>query len=328
MADMVSFSQTLTNVLLNGTNYLPWCRAVTISLGGRAKLGHIDGTSKKPAAAGDDLTTWQTNDHQVMSWIFNSMESQIYEIFAYSDSAKTLWDSLKEMYGQVNNASRIFELQQKLAKTKQNSDQSFIDHLSRLKKQLEELKQYRPPASTIEEYVRREEQDKVFLLLASLTSEYEEVKRDILMRVELSSFTIVCAIIQGEETRKRVMNSENKVLVPTETSALYLSSKTRWNKNKEKKVKFNCEHYHRDGHNKDRCSVLHPQLKPTKFRNTQAKIVVHTENSIVVGKNFQTQLDQLNRQLQALMESHTKISSVDMVKTELNIGNCYALFSL
>jgi hypothetical protein len=65
--------------------------------------------------------------------------------------------------------------------------------------------------------------------------------------------------------------------------------------------------------------------------------VVHTENSIVVGKNFRTQLDQLNRQLQALMESHTKISeaagasgsaSVDMVKTGLNIGNCYALFSV
>jgi gag-polypeptide of LTR copia-type len=130
MADKTSFPQNLTNVLLNGFNYLPWCRAVTIALGGRSKKGHIDGTTKKPTSTGEELTTWQANDHQVMSWIFNSMEPQVYEIFAYCDSAKTLWDSLKEMYGQVNNASRIFELQQRLANTKQNSDQSFIEHLS------------------------------------------------------------------------------------------------------------------------------------------------------------------------------------------------------
>jgi len=149
MSDKISSAQSLTNILLNGTNYLPWCRAVTIALGGRAKLGHIDGTSKRPEKS-DEIATWQTNDHLVMSWIFNSMEPQVYEIFAYSDSAKTLWDALKEMYGQVNNASRIFELQQKLATTKQSPNQSFIDHLSKLKKQLEELKQYRPSASTVE----------------------------------------------------------------------------------------------------------------------------------------------------------------------------------
>jgi gag-polypeptide of LTR copia-type len=133
MADKVSLSQPLTNILLTGTNYLPWCRAITIALGGRSKLGHIDGTTKKPAG-GDELTAWQANDHQVMSWIFNSMEPQIYEIFAYSDSAQTLWGSLKEMFGQVNNASRVFELKQKLATTKQSSDQPFIEHLSNLKK--------------------------------------------------------------------------------------------------------------------------------------------------------------------------------------------------
>jgi gag-polypeptide of LTR copia-type len=133
MADKISFSQPLTNMLLNGTNYLPWCRAVTIVLGGQAKLGHIDGTTKKPSS-GDKLTTWQTNDHQVMSWIFNSMDPQVYEIFAYPHLAKTLWDSLKEMYGQVNNASRIFELQQKLTNNKQSSDHPFIVHLSKLKK--------------------------------------------------------------------------------------------------------------------------------------------------------------------------------------------------
>jgi hypothetical protein len=118
------------------------------------------------------------------------------------------------------------------------------------------------------------------------------------MRGELPSFTIVCSLIQGEETRKRVMNSNSKVLVPvinTETSVLYSSSNTGRNKSKEKKAKFNNEHCHRDGHTKDWYWVLHPHLKPTKFGNTEAKTVVHTKNPIAAGKNFQTQLDQLNR---------------------------------
>lgn len=153
----------------------------------------------------------------------------------------------------------------------------------------------------------------------------------------------MCAIIQGEETRKRVMNFDSKVMNPLgniENSALYSSFKTgenRWNKNKEKKVKFNCEHCHRDGHTKDRCWVLHPYLKPTKFKNVEAKAVVHAENTATSDNNFQNQLDLLNRQLQTLMESHTRATvatgvsgstSADLVKTRFNIGNCFALSSV
>jgi len=98
-------SQRLTSILLNGRNFLPWSRAVTIALGGRSRLGHITGQTKAPDESHPNFEEWQASDHGVMTWIFNSMEPKIYEIFAYSDSAKTLWDSLSEMYGQANNAS-------------------------------------------------------------------------------------------------------------------------------------------------------------------------------------------------------------------------------
>jgi len=44
-----SSNQPLTNILLNGANYLSWARAVTVALGGRSKEGHITGTSKPDA---------------------------------------------------------------------------------------------------------------------------------------------------------------------------------------------------------------------------------------------------------------------------------------
>ncbi|XP_042509122.1 uncharacterized protein LOC122084752 [Macadamia integrifolia] len=144
-----------------------------------------------------------------MTWLFNSMESQIYEIFAYSDTALALWESLKEMYGHGDNASRIFELQQELTCSKQGPSQSFTEHLGNLKKKWDELHQYRPTTQSVTDYVKREEQDKIFQLLASIKPEYEDLKRQVLMSSTLPTFATVCSIIQREKTRRQSHEHRN-----------------------------------------------------------------------------------------------------------------------
>jgi gag-polypeptide of LTR copia-type len=57
----------LTNILLNGKNYLPWARAVTVALGGKSKLGHINGKTPKPDKDETKIEEWQANDHLVMN---------------------------------------------------------------------------------------------------------------------------------------------------------------------------------------------------------------------------------------------------------------------
>lgn len=69
------------------------------------------------------------------------------------------------MYGQANNASRIFELQQGLATSGQGANQSFMEHLGNIKKQWDELRQQRPATQNVHDYVQREEQDRIFLSL-------------------------------------------------------------------------------------------------------------------------------------------------------------------
>ena len=96
-----AIGQRLTNISLNEKNYLPWSRAITMALGGRLKLGHINGQIKAPPERDTKFDEWQTNDSLVMSWIFNSMESQVYEIFAYSPTPRILWESMNKMYGQA-----------------------------------------------------------------------------------------------------------------------------------------------------------------------------------------------------------------------------------
>ncbi|GAV69465.1 LOW QUALITY PROTEIN: UBN2_3 domain-containing protein, partial [Cephalotus follicularis] len=249
-----------------------------VALGGRSKIEHIKDKVTPPVAIDDKFESWRSSDNQVMTWIFNSMEPKVYEIFAYSESAKEL-DSIKEHYGNQNNISRVFELQQEVCQTKLPT-QSFNEHLGLMKKRWDELKQYHPKAATVDEYVIREEQDKMFMFLASVRPEYEDVKRQILMTTPLPSFAMVCDTIQREETRRRVMNpvissggDKHKnyahytvatnigfsSTVPSPTNNF--SSSSGRGKGRGRGSKYHCDHCHRDGHTQDRCWVLYPHLK-------------------------------------------------------------------
>nr|TKR85553.1 hypothetical protein D5086_0000246950 [Populus alba] len=77
-------SQRLSSMLLNEFNYLPWSRAVTIALGGRSKLGFINGSIIPPEVDDPEYAAWLSKDQLVMSWILNSMERNLAEIFSFS----------------------------------------------------------------------------------------------------------------------------------------------------------------------------------------------------------------------------------------------------
>ena len=72
--DDINIAQRLNSVLLNEFNYLLWSRVVTIALGGRSKLGFINGSISSPGVDTPVYKIWLSKDQLVMSWIFNSME--------------------------------------------------------------------------------------------------------------------------------------------------------------------------------------------------------------------------------------------------------------
>ena len=83
----VNPNQRLSSVLLNEFNYLPWSRAVSLALGGRSKLGFINGSIEVPDASSPTYENWLCKDQLVMSWLLNSMERKLAEIFSYSESS-------------------------------------------------------------------------------------------------------------------------------------------------------------------------------------------------------------------------------------------------
>ena len=299
-------SQRLCSVLLNEFNYLPWSRAVTIALGGRSKLGFINGKEKAPVFDSPEYEIWLSKDQLVMSWILNSMERNIAGIFSYSESSLDLWEALRDMYGNQNNSARIFQIQQEVNALRQDG-RPFVSLLGNFKSLWSELEVYRP--HTVDPVVlkKRTEEDRVFQVLASLGSEFEDLRCHILMSPELPSLKSVCSTIQREEVRRKVIIRET-VTNSSDTRA-YIAHKNYEGKSiKGKRLDLKCEHCNAPGHTSDRCWVLHPELKPkfTKDKrggdhkrgfNHKANVAAQTtdsffSNPMALLKDFTTYLQE------------------------------------
>jgi hypothetical protein len=139
------------------------------------------------------------------------MENHIAEIFGYSESSFELWEVVKEIYGNQNNATRIFQINKNLANLQQDG-KTYVQLLGTLKSMWSELALYHPHTVDATELRKHGEEDKIFQLLASLSSNYEDLCNKILMNPDLPSLTSVCATIQREEAHKKVMNSALKSL--------------------------------------------------------------------------------------------------------------------
>jgi len=46
----------------------------------------------------------------VITWLFNSLEEKISDGVIFLTTAKGMWDTLKVMYGNEKNPSRVFEI--------------------------------------------------------------------------------------------------------------------------------------------------------------------------------------------------------------------------
>ena len=115
--------------------------------------------------------------------------------------------------------------------------------------------------------LKRVEEDKIFQLLASLSSDYEDLLSHIPMNSELPFFSSVCAIIQREETRRKVMNLETKNSLPE--SKAYFSNHKFSDDRRDKGIRFDlkCKHCNYGGHTIDKCWILHLELKPNFQKN-------------------------------------------------------------
>ena len=103
------FFGSKTSTKLKGSNYLQWSRAIRVFLTGHGKELYL--TTTKPIDA-TKIPNWLQEDAQIMTWLWNSLEPDVFNNVSYLESSKDIWDTLHLMYFFEENITRIHELYQ------------------------------------------------------------------------------------------------------------------------------------------------------------------------------------------------------------------------
>ncbi|XP_010555086.1 PREDICTED: uncharacterized protein LOC104824675 [Tarenaya hassleriana] len=243
--------QRIIPVIFKGDNYVSWSRTAKMALGSRNLWSHV--STEKPAdgLASDESNKWLQEDMQVVSILQSSFDSSIVNSFSHIESAKELWDTLKKAYGNISNISRVYEIQRKLEALKQDG-RPFNELFGEFSSLWAELNDIRPPetSTTARE---RHKQDMVFSLFSCLDGGYADLIQSVLRESTIPSLDDVSARIRKEESTKQFFQGNGEV-------AHYRKVNEQSNKIIE------CGHCKRKGHSKEKCWVLHPHLKPSRFK--------------------------------------------------------------
>ncbi|KAL0898799.1 hypothetical protein Bca101_082760 [Brassica carinata] len=258
-------------VTLKGVNYLLWARMVKIALGGKGLWSHVSTeTAPKQTILGEDGKEmvvadegkWGQEDLMVLTALLSSLEPAIMESYSYCETTKQLWDTLYKVYGNVSNLTRVFEVKRAINALSQG-DEEFQPHFGKYRSLWAELELLRPHTTDPATLLTRREEDKVFGLLLTLNPSYGSLIKHILRADKLPDLDEVCAQIQKEEGSVGLFGSKGDLTMAHQAEEA-VANKAAY-KQDEKKVLI-CEHCKKKGHMKDKCWILHPHLKPNKFK--------------------------------------------------------------
>jgi gag-polypeptide of LTR copia-type len=127
----------LVSQLLTEDNYPAWSRAMIISLSSKNKLGFIDGTVARPVKNSADFVAWERCNTMVLSWIWNSVSKELTSSVIYLDTAKEVWEDLKERFS-PSNSIQIYHIKRAISNHAQN-DLSVAKYYTILKGYWDEL---------------------------------------------------------------------------------------------------------------------------------------------------------------------------------------------
>ncbi|KAL0753107.1 hypothetical protein Bca101_090775 [Brassica carinata] len=260
-------------VTLKGINYLLWARMVKIALGGKGLWSHVsaEAAPKKTTQGEDgqeivvatDEDKWAQEDLMVLTVLLSSLEPAIMESYSYCETTKQLWDTLYKVYGNTSNLTRVFEVKRAI-NTLNQGDMEFQPHFGKFRSLWAEMELLRPHTTDPATLLTRREEDRVFGLLLTLNPSYGSLIKHILRADKLPDLDEVCAQIQKEEGSVGLFGDNLNMAHQAERA---VSNKAAYKLDEKKNL--TCDHCKKKGHMKDKCWILHPHLKPNKFRDNR-----------------------------------------------------------
>ena len=133
----------LVSEIFVGDNYIAWSRSITIALTVKNNVAFINGSITAPPTTQQVLhTAWLRANNLVLSWLMNSISTEIRNSLLYVVSALDLWNELKTRYLK-SDGPRVFHLEKALSSITQGS-LSITEYFNAFKTLWDEYVSYRP----------------------------------------------------------------------------------------------------------------------------------------------------------------------------------------
>ncbi|KAJ4751619.1 Retroelement pol polyprotein-like [Rhynchospora pubera] len=207
---------SISSCILKENNYDMWVKVMKNALSAKKKLGFVDGTITEPTEL-PESELWGTCNHMLVSWLFNSIDPVLQPSIAYFETAKELWDDLRDRFS-VGNAPRIHQLKSDIAAAKQQG-QSVVTYYTRLKGMWDELSSYiKVPTCTCKGctcnltavFLKEKEEEKIHQFLMGLEdSIFGTVRSQILGMDPLPNLSRVYSMVVQEERHRTVVRGRD-----------------------------------------------------------------------------------------------------------------------
>ncbi|XP_052190532.1 uncharacterized protein LOC127800131 [Diospyros lotus] len=138
---------------------------------GKGKAGYLTGSTLSPPSTTTTYDTWEAENSTIMAWQINLMEPRIGRTYLFYKIAKEIWDSVQDMYSDLENSFQCFEIRSAIRTTRQDSTK----------------------------YSKMIEKDRMFDFLHGLNYDLDEVRGRILGTKPLPSLREAFAEVRREE---------------------------------------------------------------------------------------------------------------------------------
>jgi hypothetical protein len=258
---------------LVGDNYHTWSRSMVMALTAKNKVGFVNGLIEQPKDESlPAYNAWVRCNTMVISWLLNSLSKEIASSVIYANTAREIWEDLKERFAQ-GNGPRIFEIQKSISTLSQ--DQSSVsNYYTRLKSLWDELNNFRsiPDCScgALKVLLDNKQHEYVMQFLMGLNDSFSHVRAQILMTDPLPTITKAFALVVQEERQRNInipslapANDSVALFTRGEAPRNHYGGKGQFIK-KERPL---CSHCGITGHTVDKCYKLHGYPPGYKFKN-------------------------------------------------------------
>lgn len=206
----------LVSSKLDGPNYHPWARAMTMALSCKNKLVFVDGSILKPSKDDRKYSIWERNNNMVVSWIIRALSPTIGRSVLWIDTAYGIWNDLKRRFSQ-QDLFRIAEIKCEIYQTTQG-DNSLNEYFTRQKLLCDELMILRPPfmcdcnprcacSKKIDEINNQLEKDMLSIFLVGLHERYTGARNQIMLMKPLPDVSDAYSMIAQQEMQFQIGSS-------------------------------------------------------------------------------------------------------------------------